>query len=146
MICLALRSLPALLLAATALAGLPAAALAQTGPEKLPAIRRNAGMHNSQADLAQTPEQRQTGLMFRKDLGANDGMLFVFEEPGQQCFWMKNTLVPLAVAFVADDGRIVNLQDMKPQTLESHCSEKPVRFVLEMNEGWFKKRGLKAGS
>ena len=146
MIPLAMRSLPALLLAATALAGVPAAALAQTGPQKLPAIRLNAGIHNIQAEVAQTPEQRATGLMFRKDLGANDGMLFVFEERGQQCFWMKNTLLPLSVAFVADDGRIVNLDDMKPQTLDSHCSEKPVRFVLEMNDGWFRKRGLKAGS
>jgi uncharacterized membrane protein (UPF0127 family) len=73
-------------------------------------------------------------------------MLFVFEQPATQCFWMKNTLLPLTAAFVADDGTIVNLVDMKPQTTDSHCSEKPVRFVLEMNQGWFAKKGLKAGS
>ena len=73
-------------------------------------------------------------------------MLFVFEEPSQQCFWMKNTLLPLTAAFVADDGRIVNLVDMKPQTLDAHCSREPVRYVLEMNQGWFAKKGIKAGS
>ena len=72
-------------------------------------------------------------------------MLFAFEQPGKQCFWMKNTLLPLSVAFVADDGTIVNLDDMKPLTLDGHCSTKDVRFVLEMNQGWFAKRGIKAG-
>jgi uncharacterized protein len=72
--------------------------------------------------------------------------LFVFEQPAQQCFWMKNTLLPLTAAFVADDGTIVNLADMKPQSLESHCSAQPVRYVLEMNKGWFDKKGIKAGS
>ena len=121
-------------------------ACAQTGPQKLPAIRLNAGIHNIQAELAQTPDERSTGLMFRTTVGTNEGMLFAFEQPGQQCFWMKNTLLPLSVAFVADDGAIVNIDDMKPQTLDSHCSTKPVRFVLEMNRGWFAKRGIKAGA
>ena len=86
------------------------------------------------------------GLMFRKDMPQHEGMLFVFEQPATQCFWMKNTLLPLTAAFVADDGTIVNLVDMKPQTTDSHCSEKPVRFVLEMHQSWFAKKGLKAGS
>jgi hypothetical protein len=73
-------------------------------------------------------------------------MLFVFEQPAPQCFWMKNTILPLTAAFVADDGTIVNLADMKPQTEDSHCSAKPVRFVLEMNQGWFAKKNLKAGA
>ena len=119
---------------------------AQTGPQSLPKIRMNAGIHNIDAELAQTAEEREIGLMFRAALGANQGMLFAFERPGQQCFWMKNTLIPLDVAFVADDGAIVNIDRMKPQTLDGHCSEKPVRFVLEMNDGWFAKRGIKAGS
>ena len=119
---------------------------AQSGPQKLSAIRLNAGIHNIQAELAQTPEEREIGLMFRTAMGTNDGMLFAFEQPGQQCFWMKNTLLPLSVAFVADDGTIVNIDDMKPQTLDSHCSKKQVRFVLEMNQGWFAKRGIKAGA
>jgi uncharacterized membrane protein (UPF0127 family) len=134
---------------AAALLGLlfcAALASAQDGPQKLPQIRLNAGIHNINAELASTPQQREIGLMFREAMPANDGMLFVFESPGQQCFWMKNTLIPLSVAFVADDGSVVNIEDMKPQTLDGHCSLKPVRFVLEMNKGWFDKRGIKAGS
>jgi len=123
-----------------------AAASAQDGPQKLAQVRLNAGIHNINAELASTPQQREIGLMFRNAMPANDGMLFVFEQPGQQCFWMRNTLIPLSVAFIGDDGSVVNIDDMKPQTLDSHCSAKPVRFVLEMNEGWFAKRGIKAGS
>jgi uncharacterized membrane protein (UPF0127 family) len=122
-----------------------AAAAAQDGPQQLPAITLNAGMHLIHAEVAQTPQQRSTGLMFRQTMGTNEGMLFAFEDAGQQCFWMKNTLLPLSVAFVADDGSIVNIENMKPQTLDSHCSVKPVRFVLEMNDGWFAKRGIKSG-
>jgi uncharacterized membrane protein (UPF0127 family) len=122
------------------------AAQAQDAPQKLDMIQLTAGMHLIQAQLARTPDQRSIGLMFRPSMPANEGMLFAFEQPVQQCFWMKNTLLPLSAAFVADDGSIVNIEDMKPQTLDSHCSAKPVRFVLEMNQGWFAKRGLKAGS
>jgi hypothetical protein len=122
-------------------------ALAQNAPQtNLPRAKLSAGMHQIDAQLALTPEQRQIGLMFRKDMPQTEGMLFVFEQPAQQCFWMKNTLLPLTAAFVADDGIIVNLADMKPQTTDSHCSEKPVRYVLEMNAGWFAKKGIKAGS
>ena len=124
---------------------LAAAVQAADGPQKLASIRLQAGIHNISAELAITHEQRAIGLMNRTSMGANEGMLFVFEQAGQQCFWMKNTLIPLAIAFVADDGSIVNIDSMKPQTLDPHCSEKPVRYVLEMNEGWFAKRGIKAG-
>jgi len=123
-----------------------AIASAQEAPQKLAQVRLTAGIHNINAELASTPPQREIGLMFRSVMPANDGMLFVFEQPAQQCFWMKNTLIPLSVAFIGDDGSVVNIDDMKPQTLDSHCSAKPVRFVLEMNEGWFAKRGIKAGS
>ena len=122
------------------------AAQAQDGPQKLESIQLSAGMHLIRAELARTPDERSIGLMFRQTMASNKGMLFAFEVPSQQCFWMKNTLLPLSAAFVADDGSIVNIEDMKPQTLDSHCSAKPVRFVLEMNQGWFAKRGLKAGS
>lgn len=133
------------LLAAALLAS--ATAPAQTGPQpKLQTIQLTAGMHLIQAEVAVTPEQQQIGMMFRRTMGSNEGMLFVNDEPGVRCFWMRNTLVPLTAAFIADDGTIVNLADMKPQTDDSHCSAKPVRFVLEMNQGWFGKRGLKAGS
>ncbi|MGC1174854.1 DUF192 domain-containing protein [Polaromonas sp.] len=122
-------------------------ALAQNAPQtSLPRARLSAGMHQIDAQLALTPEQRQIGLMFRQEMPQTEGMLFVFEQPAQQCFWMKNTLLPLTAAFVADDGTVVNLADMKPQTTDSHCSEKPVRYVLEMNAGWFAKKGIKAGS
>ena len=122
------------------------ACAAQNGPQKLPSIRLNAGIHNINAELARTPDERATGLMFREAMPTNDGMLFVFEEPSRQCFWMKNTLIPLAIAFVADDGTIVNVDEMQPRKLESHCSTRPVRYVLEMNQGWFAKRGIKAGT
>ena len=134
-------------LAATVLAMLLSAAVqAQDAPQKLDTVQLSAGMHLIRAELARTPDQRSIGLMFRQTMAANDGMLFAFEVPSQQCFWMKNTLLPLSIAFLADDGSIVNIEDMKPQTLDGHCSVKPVRFVLEMNQGWFAKRGLKPGS
>jgi uncharacterized membrane protein (UPF0127 family) len=127
--------------------GLAFSALAQDTPQtNLPRIKLQAGMYQIDTQVAQTPDQRSIGLMFRKDMPQHEGMLFVFEQPATQCFWMKNTLLPLTAAFVADDGTIVNLADMKPQTTDSHCSEKPVRFVLEMHQGWFAKKGLKAGS
>jgi uncharacterized membrane protein (UPF0127 family) len=122
-------------------------AWSQTAPQlDLPKVTLKAGMHLIHAQVASTPEQRATGLMFRSEMPANEGMLFVFEEPAGQCFWMKNTLLPLTAAFVADDGTVVNLADMKPRTLDSHCSAKPVRYVLEMHQGWFAKRGIQAGS
>ena len=132
--------------AALAALCLAALAVAQDGPQRLAQIRLNAGIHNINAEVAATPEQREIGLMFRTSMPAGDGMLFVFERPSKQCFWMRNTLIPLSVAFLDDDGSVVNIEDMKPRTLDSHCSTQPVRFVLEMNEGWFAKRGIRAGS
>ena len=133
--------LPALtLLAACSLA------IAQEPQTDLPRVRLSAGMHQIDAQVAATADQRSTGLMYREQMPQQEGMLFAFEEPGVQCFWMKNTLLPLTAAFVADDGEIVNLADMKPQTTDSHCSKRPVRFVLEMNQGWFIKKGIKPGT
>ena len=120
---------------------------AQEGPQpKLPTVQLTAGMHVIQAEIAATPMQQQIGMMMRREMGANEGMLFVNAEPGVRCFWMRNTLIPLSAAFVGDDGTIVNIADMQPQTDDSHCSTKPVRFVLEMRQGWFEKRGIKPGS
>ena len=122
-------------------------ALAQDAPQtNLPRVKLTASMHIIDAQVAQTTDQRTIGLMFRKDMPQHEGMLFIFEQASGLCFWMKNTLLPLTAAFVADDGTIVNLADMKPQTTDSHCASKPVRYVLEMNQGWFAKRGFKAGS
>lgn len=122
-------------------------AQAQDQPQThLPRVKLASGVHQVDTQVASTPEQRAIGLMFRKSMPQHEGMLFVFDQPATQCFWMKNTLLPLTAAFVADDGRIVNLVDMAPQSLESHCSTLPVRYVLEMNQGWFAKKGLKAGA
>jgi uncharacterized membrane protein (UPF0127 family) len=114
-------------------------------PQQLPMVTLTAGMHNVRAQLATSPNQRQIGLMYRRDMPPNEGMLFVFEDASQQCFWMRNTLLPLSIAFVADDGTILNLADMKPLSEDSHCSSKPVRYALEMNAGWFAKRGIGPG-
>ena len=123
------------------------AALAQTGPQlNLPRVQLTVGMYRIDVQVASTPLQRQTGLMHRREMPQTEGMLFVFEQPAEQCFWMKNTLIPLTAAFIADDGRIVNLADMKPLDETSHCSAKPVRYVLEMNQGWFEARHVKAGN
>ena len=128
-------------------AGFALHASAQEGPQlNLQRIKISAGMHQIDTQLAMTPIERQIGLMNRPTMPTHEGMLFVFDEHTRQCFWMKNTLLPLTAAFVADDGTIVNLEDMKPQTLEAHCSTKAVRYVLEMNQGWFAKRGIKAGT
>ena len=127
-------------------AGMALTALAQDQPQALPTTQLSAGMHLIKAQLATTPNHRQIGLMFRRSMPTNEGMLFVFDSPSQQCFWMRNTLLPLSIAFLRDDGTVVNIDDMKPQTDDSHCSHQPVRFVLEMNVGWFAKRGIKAGS
>ena len=118
---------------------------AQQAQTQLPRVILQAGMFQIEAQVASTPAQREIGLMFRQDMATHEGMWFVFEQPQKQCFWMKNTLLPLTAAFVEEDGTIVNLADMKPQSTESHCSDKPVRFVLEMNQGWFAKRGFKKG-
>ena len=131
---------------ATRLLSLALLCCAQQTPQMdLPRVKLTAGMYLVDTQVAATPQQRATGLMFRRQMPPSEGMLFVFEQAGEQCFWMKNTLLPLTAAFVADDGTIVNLADMKPQTTDSHCSEKPVRFVLEMNRGWFAQKGIKAG-
>jgi len=140
-----IRHLQYLLLAALQTTALATAA--QDTPQMhLERIQLTSGMHRIDAQVAATPEQRQTGLMFRKDMPQHEGMIFIFEQASKQCFWMKNTLIPLSAAFIADDGTIVNIEEMKPLVLDGHCSTQPVRYVLEMNKAWFSKKGLKAGS
>ncbi|TSE35358.1 DUF192 domain-containing protein [Tepidimonas charontis] len=111
----------------------------------LPRVELRAGMHRIEAQVARTHEQRMTGLMWRREMPPHEGMLFIFERPAVQCFWMHNTFLPLTAAFLADDGRIVNLADMQPLDETSHCSREPVRYVLEMHQGWFAQRGIGAG-
>jgi uncharacterized membrane protein (UPF0127 family) len=123
-----------------------ASALAQTEAQpRLDSVTLQAGMHVVHAEVARTPLQTQTGMMFRREMAQHEGMLFVFDSPARRCFWMKNTILPLSIAFIADDGRIVNLADMQPQSEASHCATEPVRYALEMNQGWFAKRGVKPG-
>ncbi len=138
------------LLAGAGLAAMLAAspgASAQDAPQpKLPVVRLQAGMHIVLAEVAATPRSREIGLMMRERLGANEGMLFVFEQPRAYCFWMRNTLLPLSIAFIDEGGRIVNIADMAPRTEASHCAGAPVRFALEMEQGWFARRALAAGA
>ena len=125
-------------LALLALAAAPA--LAQH-----PVAQLNAGMHLIRAEVVSDPGTRAQGLMHRKTLAQNAGMLFIFDEPAVHCMWMKNTLVPLSVAFIDDRGGIVNIADMEPHSEASHCAAQPVRYALEMNRGWFAARGIKPG-
>ena len=112
---------------------------------QLPLLELYAGMYRIEAEVAATPETRQTGMMLRTSMPSHRGMLFVFPEIAKHCMWMRNTLVPLAVAFLDDKGRVLNVEDMQPKTEENHCSAKPARYALEMNLGWFRSRGLGAG-
>lgn len=127
-----------------ALAALPAAA--QDAPQpRLPTATLTVGMHRIQAELAVTPQQQATGMMFRREMGASEGMLFVGERREPRCFWMRNTFVPLTIAFLDEDGTIANLADMQPQSDQTHCSTRPVVHALEMPLGWFARRGITPG-
>jgi len=123
---------------------LSAAALAQQ--PALPEIDLTAGMHRIRAEVASDMNSRMQGLMFRKSLPQNGGMVFVFDENAVHCMWMKNTLVPLSVAFIDEAGAIIIIADMQPKSEQSHCAAKPARYALEMNKGWFAQRGIKAGA
>ncbi len=112
----------------------------------LPRSTLQLGKAKLSVQIASEDRERAIGLMSRTSLPADEGMLFVFPVADKQCFWMRNTLIPLSAAFVADDGRIINLADMQPLSDEAHCSAQPVRFVLEANQGWFAQHGIKAGS
>jgi hypothetical protein len=127
-------------LLALALASLPAYA------QDMPVVQLNAGMHLIRAEVAAEFGTRMRGLMYRASMAQNAGMLFIFDESTQHCMWMKNTLIPLSVAFIDDKGAITNIEDMQPQTEDSHCAGRPARYALEMNRGWFAARGIKPGS
>ena len=132
-----MRLLAAFLLALTA-----AAALGQP----LPVAELRAGMHLIRAEVAADFSTRGRGLMHRKGLAPNAGMLFIFDGPSQQCMWMKNTYIPLSVAFVDEQGTIINIADMQPHSEQTHCSARPALYALEMTRGWFAERGIKPGA
>ncbi|MDO8299098.1 DUF192 domain-containing protein [Lacisediminimonas sp.] len=122
------------------------AAAAASAESRLPIVELSAGMHVVRAEVAARNEDRAQGLMFRKKMGANEGMLFVFDEPQKICMWMKNTYIPLSVAFLDEKARIINIEDMAPQRLDSHCAQQPARYALEMNLGWFRQKNIKPGT
>lgn len=113
--------------------------------QDMPVMELSAGIHRIEAEVAATQPDRMIGLMHRKTMPKHHGMLFVFDTPARHCMWMRNTLIPLAVAFLDDQGRILNVEEMLPQTENNHCAAKPAKFALEMNAGWFKARGLGSG-
>lgn len=113
---------------------------------QMPRTMLSAGMYRIDAEVAATQADRMQGLMLRPAMAPQQGMLFVFDEDNTHCMWMKNTLIPLSVAFLDREGRILNIEDMTPQTEDSHCARRPARYALEMNRGWFAQRGLGAGA
>lgn len=119
---------------------------AQTPQTQLPREVLRVGLFKVDAQVASTPEQRSVGLMHRQRLPKNEGMLFVFEQPQLYCFWMKNTPLPLSIAFIDARGRITNIAEMKPHSEAKHCASEPVRFALEMNTGWFDQHRAGVGS
>ena len=131
------------LLAILALAFCNAHALAD---QALPELVLGIKGHKLTAEVAATDAQRMQGLMHRRMLPENRGMLFVFPLAQPQSFWMMNTYIPLSIAFIDESGAIVNIADMKPLTTDSHASAKPAKYALEMNQGWFARRGIKAGA
>jgi len=130
-------------LAPLALAFVAVAVLAQQ--PSLPRVQLGAGMYLIQAEVADRDDTRATGLMHRTSLPDNGGMLFVFDAAEIHCMWMKNTLLPLSVAFLDGSGDIINIADMQPLSEDTHCAARPARYALEMKQGWFAERGIRAG-
>jgi len=123
-----------------------ALAAAQSGfSAELPTTKLTIGKHTLTAELAVSPAEQQTGLMNRFSLKPDHGMLFVYAQPQPLAFWMRNTFVALSIAFIGGDGTIVDIQDMQPQTDDTHVSRAPAQFALEMKKGWFAERGIVAG-
>ena len=131
---------------ATAVLAWAAVLLALPVRGELPVIRLNAGIHVIQAEVANAFETRARGLMYRQSLGPNQGMLFVFTSLERHCMWMKNTPLPLSVAFIDEGGEVVSISEMAPHSENSHCAARPARFALEMSKGWFAGKGIRAGA
>lgn len=127
------------------LLAMAAVAVVSAQDDAMPVAELGAGMYRIEAEVAHTFRTRQIGLMNRSAMPMHRGMVFVFPEAAAHCMWMKNTFLPLSVAFIDGAGRILNIEDMQPQTETSHCAAGPARFALEMNLGWFGARGIQAG-
>ena len=113
---------------------------------QLPSVQLATGMHLIRAEVADSMGTRMEGLMHRKSMPQGSGMVFVFDETATHCMWMKNTLIPLSVAFIDESGAIINIADMQPHSEQSHCATRPALYALEMTRGWFAERGIKAGT
>ena len=109
-------------------------------------VTLQAGLHVIQAEVADDQAKRMQGLMYRKQILDNDGMVFVFDQPDQHCMWMKNTLAPLSVAFLDVQGKILNIEQMEPLSEVSHCAKAPAKFALEMRQNWFRQKGIAEGN
>jgi uncharacterized protein len=120
--------------------------VAPAAAQELPVVELRAGMHLIRAEVAAEDSTRGRGLMFRKSLAPNGGMLFIFDGAAIHCMWMKNTYIPLSVAFLDAQGVIINIADMQPHSEQSHCAARPAVYALEMTQGWFAERGVKAGT
>jgi uncharacterized membrane protein (UPF0127 family) len=112
---------------------------------QMPRLDLSVGFYRIEAEVAADLKNRMQGLMQRRSMAPHQGMLFVFPQAARHCMWMKNTYLPLSVAFLDEEGRIINIEDMQPQTEDNHCAAKPARFALEMNQGWFTSKGIKPG-
>jgi len=113
--------------------------------KEIPIERDGQRIAAVKAEIAATPEERNTGLMFRKKLPDGEGMLFVFEADQVLSFWMKNTYIPLSIAFIAHDGKIIDIKDMYPHDTSSVVSSRSVRYALEVPQGWFSRVGVRTG-
>jgi len=129
-----------------ALVALTFAVTAPAAAAELATTTLTIGTHKLTAEVATTPEQRQTGLMNRFSLKPDHGMLFVFERSEPLSFWMRNTFIALSIAFISADGTILNIEDMQPQTDDPHWSKGAALYTLEMKKGWFAERGIVAGN
>lgn len=109
-------------------------------------VELRTGMFRISAEVASDYSSRATGLMNRSVMPSHEGMIFVYPEPAIHCMWMKNTLIPLSVAFLNDEGRVINVEEMSPQTEDNHCAEAPARYALEMNSGWFRSKNVGPGA
>jgi uncharacterized membrane protein (UPF0127 family) len=129
-----------------AVCALCATSLVAAQGQQLPRVELTAGFHRIEAEVAANQGDRSQGLMNRRVLAPNQGMIFAFPQTATHCFWMKNTPLPLAIAFLDEKGLIISIDEMAPETEDNHCPARPARFALEMNAGWFKAKGLKPGA
>ena len=141
-----LPNIKKLIFSMAAIAGVLSTAVFAQQNIGLPTLELKAGIYRIQAELADTPKAREIGLMNRTSMPTNSGMLFIFEQKAGHCFWMNNTRIPLSIAFIADDGKIVNIEEMQADTTNNHCPKAAVRYALEMNKQWFSERVIVPGT